>query len=137
MNIITSALIVFACAGAAQADPIATFKQLCMQNLGNSSGAIKAGKKVGFTMITMGPGASMGFRNSTDESLQVNVATRHKFECTVTTSDMANPNAVADRFFAELGLTGRKGKAAGKIGGKTYTFMHDTKGGEAFVVYSD
>ncbi len=79
----------------------------------------------------------MGVRKKTDETLQINVATNHKFECAVTTSDMANPEQVRASFFKSLGLKPKGATAKGTIGGTTYTFLHDTRGGEAFVMYSN
>ncbi len=120
-----------------QAGSIGTFRQLCVANAGDPAAIAAAGTKAGFRMSKMAAGKAMGFRKSTDESLQVNVATKHKFECAVTTSDMANPEQVGADFFKSLGLTPKRGTAKGKIGGKTYTFLHDTRGGEAFVMYSN
>ena len=137
MKSVALALVLVLLGGAAQADPITTFRQICMANLGQPAAAIKAGKSDGFNMTSLAANSSMGFKGSSDESVQINVATRHAFECAVTTSDMANPSAVTRQFFEALGLTGKGGKAKGKVGGKTYTFLHDTKGGEAFVVYAD
>ncbi|MBK5933270.1 hypothetical protein C8N32_109129 [Rhodovulum imhoffii] len=120
----------------AQAGAIDTFRQICVSNAGNPSAIIAAGNKAGFGMEKMAVGA-IGFRTKTDESLQVNVATKHKFECAVTTSDMANFEQVRADFFKSLGLKPKRGTARGIIGGKTYTFLHDTRGGEAFVMFSN
>lgn len=126
----------------AMADPVKTFSNLCFANLGNPTAIIRAGKRAGFRMTSLGsPSSSMGMRNRTDESLQVNVFTQHAFECAVTTSDVDNPSALAKEFFDRLGLRGRKrGKiwtAAGRVSGKKYVFVLDTNSGEALVVYSD
>ncbi len=123
-------------ASAVQAGSIDTFRQFCVANAGQPQAIADAGTKAGFRM-TSAAGGVMGFRKATDESLQVNVATKHKFECAVTTSDMANPEKVSADFFKSLGLTPRGATAKGSIGGTTYTFLHDTKGGEAFVMYSN
>ena len=123
-------------ASAVHAGSIDTFRQFCVANAGDPQAIANAGKKAGFKM-TSAVGGMMGFRKKTDESLQVNVATKHKFECAVTTSDMANPGQVSADFFKSLGLKPKGATAKGSIGGKTYTFLHDTRGGEAFVMFAD
>lgn len=124
-------------AASASADAIDTFRQICVANAGNVAAIVDAGNRAGFSLSPFSGNSHMGVRTSTDESLQINVATSHSFECAVTTSDMQNPQAVNQRFFKSLGLTPRGGTARGVLNGKTYTFLHDTKGGEAFVIYAD
>lgn len=118
-----------------QADSIKTFRQLCLANAGNPSAIMAAGKKAGFDMTKIGESSAMGLRKKTDESLQINVFTNHAFECAVTTSDMANPDQVGAAFFKSLGLKPKRGQAKGSVGGQSYTFKHDSEGGEAFVMY--
>ncbi len=132
---LTIALICLA--SGAQADAIQTFRQLCLANAGNPAAIITAGKKAGFDMTPLAKNSAMGMRTKTDESLQVNVFTKHKFECAVTTSDIQNPEKVSSEFFGALGLKPRRGQAKASVGGKRYTFMHDTKGGEAFVMFAN
>lgn len=127
----------FLCANAAAADPIETFRALCMANLGNPAGIEQAGKSAGFNMMELAPNSFMGSRDSTDESLQINAFSSHAFECAVTTSDVADANAFRDAFFAAIGVPHSNGTAKGSVGGQSYTFMHDTNGGEALVVYAN
>lgn len=119
------------------ADSIDTFRSLCLPTLGDTAATKRAAEQAGFDVFELEPDSFLGSRTATDETLQVNVATRHTFECAVTTSDMANPADVTARFFAMLGLTPRGAKASGSVNGERYTFMHDTNDGEAFVVFAD
>lgn len=121
----------------AHADPIETFRALCLPQIGNPAAIKRAARRAGFEMQDMGRNSFFGFRKSTNESLQINVATRHQFECAVTSPDMPNPNAVRARFFDSLGLKPRGQTARGTLNNTTYTFLHDTNQGEAFVVYAD
>ena len=122
---------------AAAADPIKTFQTACMANAGDVAAIEATIKRAGFKVQELAPGSFIGARKSSDETVQVNVFTKHKFECAVTTSDMKNPKDVSKTFFETLGLKPRRGKATGRIGGKKYTFLHDTNGGEAFVMYAN
>lgn len=124
-------------ATSAAADPIATFRATCMGALGNPAAIAQAGTAAGFQMTEIGAGSFMGSRASTDESLQINAFTSHKFECAVTTSDVADPNAFRDQFFQAIGIAHNGGEARGAVAGQTYTFKHDTNGGEALVVFAD
>lgn len=130
--VFASGLVTSAIAG-----PIDTFRSLCMSHLGDPAAIAQAGKAAGFTLTEIGAGSFMGSRDSTDESLQINAFTSHKFECAVTTSDVADPNALRDQFFQSIGIPHNSGEARGAVAGRTYTFKHDTNGGEALVVFAD
>lgn len=123
--------------GLSSADAIDTFKSLCLPYLQDLEGTKAAARKAGFTFTPFGDQGLFGARPGTDESIQVNVATSHPYECAVTTSDMPDPASVAARFFAELGLNPSGNKAYGQIKGQRYTFLHDSDGGEAFVVFKE
>lgn len=127
----------FMAATAASADAISSFRSLCLANAGDAAAIKSAGDRAGFKMREIGSNSFMGFNTRIDQSLQINAFTRNKFECAVTTSDMGGDRAVASKFFGALGLTQRQGQARGKIGGDTYTFKHDGRGGEAFVMFSN
>ncbi len=122
---------------AATAGPVETFRSICFAHLSDPAAIEKAAKKAGFDMTPLGQGSAMGARAKTDETVQINAFTSHKFECAVTTSDVADPAALGAKFFTALGLNAKGSKARAKANGQTYTFMHDTKGGEAFVVFAD
>jgi hypothetical protein len=122
---------------AANADTIGTFKKTCLAHLGNPSAIIKAGSRNGFKKsLDLGGLGWIGSNKKTDLTLQVNAFTKHKFECAVTSPDVNDPKALGAAFFSELGLKPKRGAATGKVNGVTYVFMHDTKGGEALVVYA-
>lgn len=70
----------------------------------------------------------------TDESVQVNVFTKAAFECAVTTSDVADPEALRAQFFAALGISSPKSQVKAKIKGRSYSIKFDTNGGEALVI---
>ena len=126
-----------ALASSAAAGPIDTFRSLCMSNLGNPTAIAQAGKVAGFDLIELGAGSFMGSRDSTDESLQINAFTSNKFECAVITSDVADPTAFRDQFFQSIGIPHSGGEARGTVAGQSYTFKHDTNGGEALVVFAN
>ena len=136
MKQLLTALAIMSLSSAAHADVIDTFKTVCMSDLGNPAAIAKRGSAKGFKMNNLSGDAWMGFNKKIDQSLQINAFTKNSFECAVTTSDVSDPNALRKEFFSGLGLKDRKGVAKGKIGGKTYYFKHDTKGGEALVVYA-
>lgn len=137
---LTTASILALCgvfATQATADPVSTFRTLCMANLGNPAAIEQAGKSAGFQMLELGTNSFMGTRDSTDETLQINAFSSHKFECAVTTSDVTDPNAFRDTFFAAIGIAHTNGTPTGSVAGQTYTFTHDTNGGEALVVFAN
>jgi hypothetical protein len=136
-NSIMAAIIVLTPAQMAQADAIDSFFRHCVNNAPDVSAIANSAANAGFQITEIGANARLGLRRSSDETIQVNVATQHRFECAVTTSDMPNPAQVTETFFTRLGLSPRRGRAQGTIGGQSYTFMHDTNGGEAFVMYID
>lgn len=119
------------------ADAIATFQSICMNNLGNPAAIAQAGTAAGFALVEIGTDSFMGSRASTDETLQINAFTSNKFECAVTTSDVADPDAFRDRFFQSIGIAHNSGEARGAVAGQTYTFKHDTNGGETLVVFAN
>lgn len=119
------------------AGPIATFQTLCMPNLSAPSAIKAAGTAAGFEMMELATDSYLGTRDSTDETLQINAFTRHKFECAVTTSDVADANAFRDSFFAAIGISHANGTGTGTVAGQSYTFSHDTNGGEALVVFAN
>ena len=112
-----------------------TFKTMCLNNIDQPQKIIEAGNRAGFNMRSLAPESAMGFRLSSDESLQVNAFTRKDFECAVTTSDISDPASVTRAFFAMLGITHRGNVGTKTINGTQYSFLHDTNGGEAFVVF--
>lgn len=124
-------------ATSAAADPIDTFRTLCMNHLGDPAAIEQAGTAAGFQMLELQPDSYMGSRDSTDETLQINAFSSHKFECAVTTSDVADPDAFRETFFAAIGIPHRNGTATGSVAGQSYTFSHDTNGGEALVVFAN
>lgn len=130
------AMVALPVAGQA-ADSTQTFRQLCMAHAGDTAAIRKAAVKAGFKVMDLGPNVFMGMRDKTDESVQVNMATRHRFECAVTTSSKGNAKANEAAFFGSLGLTPTRRQAKGRIGGTPYTFLYDPKDGEAFVIYAD
>lgn len=117
------------------ADPIDTFKSICFKNAGNVA-AIRADiTKNGYKIEELKKDSFMGYLASTDESVQVNAFTNKSFECAVTTSDMRGARRLKKRFFREMGLNTKEITPTAVIAGTTYTFFHNTKGGEAFVMY--
>ena len=137
MKMQAAATLITVAASTSYADPIATFRTLCVNNVGNPAAIEQAGSNAGFGMTPLGNDSYMGSRNSTDEALQINAFTQHAFECAVTTSDVADPSTLRDSFFQTLGLSHKNGQARGTVDGRTYTFLHDTNGGEAFVVFAN
>ena len=134
-TILPATILLTVLAQNAYAGPIDTFKEVCLNNAGNTAAIREAINAQGFEIKNYKNGAFVGFRKSTDESVQVNVFTKHAFECAVTTSDIKQPRKIKKQFFKELGLKPSFGKASGSLGGKSYTFVHNTKGGEAFIMY--
>ncbi len=124
-------------ASSAHADAINTFKTLCFENAGSVAAIRKAATNHGFKVNKLGKNSYLGTRASTDERVQINVFTKHSFECAVTTSDMPRPRRISREFLKSLGLNGNKGRARTVIDGRSYTVLHDTKGGEAFVIFAD
>ncbi|MCX8508082.1 MAG: hypothetical protein ORN49_04250 [Rhodobacteraceae bacterium] len=128
-------------ATAASADPIKTFKALCLAHPGDTGAIVAAGKKAGFVPMSLGSDMDkntfIGEKKSTGEALEVNAFTSHSFECALAVDDMQNPEAVRAAFFKAIGLPTDDITARGTIGGKTYTFLHDTNGGETFVMFAD
>ncbi len=137
MKALATAMFVLFSAGIAHADVIDTFRGTCLTGIGNADGIRTLGAKMGFDMTKLSAGSYMGNKSSTDESLQINAFTSHKFECAVTTSDVADPKALEARFFQAIGLKPSGSKASGRVNGTTYTFAYNTHGGEALVVYAD
>lgn len=129
------ALAVLFCAAPAYADSIQTFRQFCLAHAPDSAAIKGAGERAGFDFSDFPPNGYIGFRRATDETLQINVATRHQFECAVTTSSAGNPVATGAAFFSALGLTPNRREARGLVRGEVYTFRYDPRGGEAFVMY--
>ena len=119
----------------ALADPVATFRGLCMAHLDDVPALRAAATKQGFAPTDLGPNAFMGLRQKTDEGIQVNAFTRAAFECAVTTSDVANPETLRRQFFDALGIDTPKSEVAVQIGGRAYRVRFDTKGGEALVIF--
>lgn len=136
MKIIITLLTFFTASTMAIAGPVETFQSLCMGNIGNPAKIEAAAKKAGFKMTSLAPNSAMGMRRATDESIQINAFTKHKFECAVTTSK-GNSATLRESFFQSIGAKHKRGVATGKINNVKYTFLHDPKGGEAFVVFSD
>ena len=134
MKLILAALSLLM-ATSAMADPVATFRGLCMAHLDNVPALRAAAAKQGFAPTDLGPNAFMGLRQKTDESIQVNAFTRAAFECAVTTSDVANPETLRRQFFGALGIDTPKSEVAVKIGGRAYRVRFDTNGGEALVIF--
>jgi len=124
-------------ASTASADVVKTFSSTCLQNLGNPAAIEKSAKKQGFTDSSLNElfDGYIGERKKTDETVQVNIASKNSFECAVTTSDVANAEEVRMRFFQSLGISTKKSEVAAKVGDQRYTFKFDTQGGEALVVY--
>jgi hypothetical protein len=122
-------------ATSALADPVATFRGLCMAHLDDVPALRSAAAKQGFGPTDLGPNAFIGMRKKTDESIQVNAFTRAAFECAVTTSDVADPETPRRKFFAALGIDTPKSEVAVKIGRRAYRIKFDTKGGEALVIF--
>lgn len=116
------------------AGPVETFQGLCMAHLDDVAGLRRAAQAQGFDLTELGPESFMGMRARTDESVQVNVFTKAAFECAVTTSDVADPEALRAQFFAALGISSPKSQVKAKIKGRSYSIKFDTKGGEALVI---
>jgi hypothetical protein len=108
-----------------------------MSNLRNPAAIAQAGKAAGLDPMEIGAGSIMGLRDSTDESLQINAFTSNNIECAVTTSDVADPTTFRDHFFQSIGIPHSGGEARGTVAGQSYTFKHDTNGGEALVVFAN
>ena len=106
-----------------------------MSNLGNPAAIAQAGEAAVFDPMEIGAGRVKGSRDSTDESLQI--FTSNNFECAVTTSDVADLTAFRDQFFQSIGIPHSGGEARGTVAGQSYTFKHDTNGGEALVVFAN
>lgn len=116
---------------------IKTFMTHCLAGAPNVAAIRSSAKKAGFTFVAFGPNAFLGSRTATDESLQLNVASSHSFECAVTTSSARNSTAVRAAFFDTLGVAQRGGVGTLIKNGKRYTVLHNSAGGEAFVISSD
>ncbi len=131
-----SVALAMACllAAPAFADPVETFRGLCMAQLDNVPALRAAAQKQGFKITDLGANSFMGARKRTDESIQVNVFTKARFECAVTTSDVADPEALRARFFSALGVQTRKSRVKAQIQGRSYVISFDTQGGEAMVI---
>jgi len=122
-------------ASSVTASPRDTSRSLCMSNLGNPAAIAQAGEAAVFDPMEIGAGSVKGSRDSTDESLQI--FTSNNFECAVTTSDVADLTAFRDQFFQSIGIPHSGGEARGTVAGQSYTFKHDTNGGEALVVFAN
>jgi hypothetical protein len=121
-----------------QAGPVETFHALCVKHLSDPAAIVAAAKKAGFKMTSVGANNFIGDRKKTDESVQINAFTQHKFECAVTTSDVADPKALYAQFMASVGIAKpRHNPSSAKINGKKYSFLYDTTGGEALIVYAE
>lgn len=116
------------------AGPVETFQGLCMAHLEDVAGLRRAAQAQGFDLTDLSPTSFMGMRDSSDESIQVNAFTRAAFECAVTTSDVADPEALRAQFFTALGISTKKSQVKAKIQGRSYAIKFDTKGGEALVI---
>lgn len=123
---------------AAHSGVVETFHSLCFAHLSDPAAIVSAAKKAGFTMTPISNASFIGTRKKTDESVQINAFTKHKFECAVTTSDVADPKALYAKFTASVGIAKpRHNPSWVKINGKKYFFLFDTSGGEALIVYAD
>lgn len=116
------------------AGPVETFQGLCMAHLEDVAGLRRAAQAQGFDLHEVGPENFFGMRTRTDEGIQVNVFTRATFQCVVTTSDVADPEALRQQFFTALGISTKKWQVKAAIGGKKYQIKFDTRGGETLVI---
>ncbi|MEM9716326.1 MAG: hypothetical protein AAF826_07395, partial [Pseudomonadota bacterium] len=113
-------------------------KKTCFAHIGDKDAIAQSAKKLGFTRSELSDvfGGYMGQNKRLDQTIQVNIATKNKFECAVTTSDAPNPEILRVNFFESVGLSSNKSTAKARINGKRYTFKFDSNGGEAFVVFA-
>ena len=116
---------------------VQSFISLCHQNLDAPEAIARTATSQGFNILPgLGAlGETIGLRKATDESVQINVATKHAFECAVTTSDVSNPAALRDEFFSAVGLPTGRSQVEATINGNNYFYRFDSNGGEALVVY--
>ncbi len=115
---------------------IDTFLGTCNQALGDVDQIRSLAQARGFVEqpqfqpLISGNGALLE-NESLGQTIQLNVATGFKFECAVTTDDVANPKWFGNAFYSAVGGTTKE------VNGKTYGYLHDTKGGETLVVFSN
>ncbi|MFD2172623.1 hypothetical protein [Rhodobacter lacus] len=147
-EIVTSALAAPAAGPALEtstaAQPLVeTFGALCAAHLDDPAGIANAARARGFGPSALsgsqllGPSAYIARNSALNQSVQVNVTTPHGFECAVTGADVAAPELLRQAFFAAQGLAGSASTAQKVVNGKRYTFVFNTNGGEALVVYRD
>jgi hypothetical protein len=138
--LVTSAAFVLNMAALpASADMVDTFKSICLAHLDDPAGVQKAARSAGFKggllAEVMGKDAYIAFHDETAETVMLNVATPHEFDCAITSPDLPGPEKLRQTFFASLGIKTGKSMVKAKVGGKQYTFKFDTYDGEALVVY--
>ncbi|WP_394153442.1 hypothetical protein [Loktanella salsilacus] len=118
-------------------DVVATFRTVCLNNLGDVQATRSTATALGFQPMADDNGGFALLNAGTDQTVQVNYMTNRRFECAVTTSDAADPATLRSAFFGLVGARNVKEgtTVASTINGKSFTFAYDTSGGEALVMY--
>lgn len=116
------------------ADPIKSFKQLCMAHAPNVDALSRAARRQGFEIVPLSLNSFMGLRDRTDETLRVNVGNESGFECSITTSGDGDSYGAQMRFFQALGTSGHSGKGAGELRGQYYEFLFESAGGDRMIL---
>ncbi|EJL54646.1 hypothetical protein PMI09_02389 [Rhizobium sp. CF122] len=118
---------------------IAAFKDVCLRSAPSFASALTKAKRYGVKETTKLGDSNIGM--TSDDSISVQV--KLKRECAVTSPNRSNPTLHAQflRTIAEFADAPPQGNKAGvpftgTIQGHRFVFMHDRKGGEAYVMIS-
>lgn len=121
-------------------DSVETFEQVCLHNLNNPKASARVARRLGYVASPDISDLLTGYlaiNPANEASVQINLATRHAYECAVVTADSEDPESLRQAFFKTLGLQTSASLVQAQIGVQSYWFKFDTTEGEALVVYQD
>jgi hypothetical protein len=125
---------------AARFDSVASFEQVCLHNLGNPSASARVARRLGYVPVPEASDVLTGYLAldaTAASSVQINLATRHAYECAVVTEDFEDPEALRQAFFEAIGLQTSASLVEAQVGTQSYWFKFDSSQGEALIVYQD
>ena len=115
-------------------EAIRAFEEVCLKTAPGFSTAADAAARLGMAELTDAGFMKMGFNKNQSVGVQI----KENNECVMTTPSQRN-GSLTRRFLQAIGQFSRTAPsttvpAKATIGGEAFIFLHDRKGGEAFVM---